>query len=70
MRSVTAAQLAPLIDRIVADRVADGQLDEAPLTFEELSKVKNSFQFTILNMLHARVSYPPGESSATSEAKA
>ena len=48
----------------------DGQLDEAPLTFEELNKVKNSFQFTLLNMLHARVAYPAGESAPTTEAKA
>ena len=70
LRSATAGQLAPLIDRIVGDRIADGQLDEAPLTFEELSKVKNSFQFTLLNMLHARVSYPAGETAPTTEAKA
>jgi hypothetical protein len=41
--------------------MADGQLDESPLTFEELSKIKSSFNFTLLNMLHARVAYPPGE---------
>jgi len=61
LRSATAAQLGQLIDRIIASRIADGQLDEAPLTFEELSKLKNSFQFTLLNMLHARVAYSAGE---------
>ena len=70
LRSVSAGQLVPLIDRIVGDRIADGQLDEAPLTFEELNKVKNIFQFTLLNMLHARVDYPAGESAPTTEAKA
>jgi len=70
LRSVSAGQLVPLIDRIVADRIADGQMDEAPLTFEELNKIKNSFQFTLLNMLHSRVAYPTGESAATTEAKA
>ena len=69
LRSVTAEQLGPLIDRIVGDRIADGQLNEAPITFEELAKVKNSFQFTLLNMLHARVAYPGGE-APTNEAKA
>ena len=70
LRSVTAEQLAPLIERIVSDRVADAQLDEAPLTFEELAKVKNSFQFTMLNMLHASVAYPAGEQPPSTEAKA
>ena len=50
-------------------RVADGQLDEAPLTFEDLAKIRNSFTFTLLNMLHSRVAYAAvGE--APTEAKA
>ena len=44
-------------------RIADKQLDEAPLTFEDIARIKSSFQFTLLNMLHARVAYP----SATAE---
>ncbi len=64
LRTATPETLRDLIDRIVRDRINDGQLDSAPLTFEEITKVKNSFQFTLLNMLHARVAYPvAGESS-------
>jgi cyclic-di-AMP phosphodiesterase PgpH len=59
LRQTTPAQLSELIDRIVRDRIDDGQLEEAPLTFLELSRIKNSFQFTLLNMLHGRVAYPP-----------
>jgi len=68
-RTITAEKLASLIDRLVSDRVADGQLDEAPLTFEDLAKIKNSFTFTLLNMLHSRVAYsqagePPSQAKA------
>jgi putative nucleotidyltransferase with HDIG domain len=59
LRQTTPGQLNELIDRLVRDRIEDGQLDEAPLTFVEISRVKNSFQFTLLNMLHGRVAYPP-----------
>ena len=59
LRQTTPGQLSELIDRIVKDRIEDGQLDEAPLTFLELTRIKNSFQFTLLNMLHGRVAYPP-----------
>ena len=59
LRQTTPAQLSELIDRIVRDRIEDGQLEEAPLTFLELTRIKNSFQFTLLNMLHGRVAYPP-----------
>jgi putative nucleotidyltransferase with HDIG domain len=55
---VTPQGLSQLIDKIVADHIADGQLDESPLTFAEITLIKNSFSFTLLNMLHSRVAYP------------
>jgi len=69
IRTITAEKLASRIDRLISDRVADGQLDEAPLTFEDLAKIKNSFTFTLLNMLHSRVAYG-ASGEAPSEAKA
>jgi putative nucleotidyltransferase with HDIG domain len=58
LRTATPEALRELIDRIVRERIDEKQLDEAPLTFEEITKIKNSFQFTLLNMLHSRVAYP------------
>jgi len=69
MRGLSAELIGQWIDRFVSDRIAEGQLDEAPLTFEDVAKVKNSFTFTMLNMLHARVAYPAAGESAT-QAKA
>ena len=70
LREVAPEQLQQLITRIVDDRIAEGQLDEAPVTLEELTRIKNSFHFTLLNMLHGRVAYPPTESPAKAVAKA
>ena len=42
----------------MGERLADGQLDEAPLTLAEIAKVKESFAFTLFNMLHSRIAYP------------
>jgi putative nucleotidyltransferase with HDIG domain len=64
LRQVAPEQLHEIINRIVADRIAEGQLDEAPLTLEEITRIKNSFQFTLLNMLHARVAYPASQPDA------
>ncbi len=58
LRKVTPQHLGEIIDQIFHDRMEDGQLDEAPVTFEELAKIKTSFTFTLLNMLHGRVAYP------------
>ena len=64
LRQVNTEDLQHTINRVVGDRIADGQLDDAPLTLVEITRVKNSFQFTLLNMLHSRVAYPTGEKSA------
>jgi putative nucleotidyltransferase with HDIG domain len=63
LRKVTPQHLGELIDQVFRERIEDGQLDEAPVTFEELSKIKSSFTFTLLNMLHSRVGYPAAEES-------
>jgi membrane-associated HD superfamily phosphohydrolase len=52
-----------LIEIIVHDRIEDGQLDECPLTIGEIALVKRSFASTLINMLHARIDYPSGEST-------
>ncbi|MGA3007978.1 MAG: HDIG domain-containing metalloprotein [Opitutaceae bacterium] len=59
IRKVTPQHLSELIEQIFRERITDGQLDESPLTFEEISKIKSSINFTLLNMLHSRVAYPP-----------
>jgi putative nucleotidyltransferase with HDIG domain len=70
LRQTSADQLAELIERIVRARIDDGELDEAPLTFIELARIKDSFQFTLLNMLHGRVAYPAASSEPPTAAKA
>lgn len=61
LRKVTPQSVEELVEKIFMDRLRDGQLDGTPMTFKQLNKVKESFVFTILNMLHARVEYPKGE---------
>ena len=58
LRKVTPQHLSELVDSVFRERLADGQLEEAPLTFEEIARIKGSFTLTLLNMLHARVTYP------------
>jgi len=68
LRKVTPQAIDELIDDIVTARVEDGQLDNCPLTFRELAQIKESFSFTLLNMLHARVEYPKEATQSTKKA--
>lgn len=67
LRKVTPQSIDELIEGIFRNRVEDGQLDDCPLTFQELSRIRESFSFTLLNMLHSRIEYP---SEAATEALA
>lgn len=58
LRKVTPQSINELIDSIFSDRITDGQLTECALTLEELDKIKRSFAYTALNMLHSRLEYP------------
>jgi membrane-associated HD superfamily phosphohydrolase len=61
LQKVTQPKVEDLIDRIFKDRIEDGQLDNCPLTFQELDQIRKSFIYTVLNMLHARVEYPKSD---------
>ena len=68
LRKITPQSIDELIDKIFEDRIADDQLSECPLTFEEIKKIRNSFSFALLNTLHSRIEYPDKE-KARAEAK-
>lgn len=69
LKKVTPQSVNELIDSIISDRLEDGQLDEAPLTMQEMALIRESFAFTAMNMLHSRVEYPKGEGDKKSQRK-
>jgi putative nucleotidyltransferase with HDIG domain len=51
-------EVVQLVERLVEDRIRDGQLDESPLSFRDLAIVKRSFVSTLTGMFHQRIRYP------------
>jgi cyclic-di-AMP phosphodiesterase PgpH len=47
-----------MVDRIVDDRVEDGQLDDAELTLKNIAQIKDAFVGQLLGMYHSRIKYP------------
>jgi len=54
----TPAKIEALIQKIIRERLEDGQFDECNLTLKELTTVKNSFLKILEGSLHTRVEYP------------
>jgi cyclic-di-AMP phosphodiesterase PgpH len=47
-----------MVERLVSARIADGQLDESPLTFANIKVIQESFVKTLTGMFHQRLAYP------------
>ncbi len=54
----TPSRIRGVVTRILDARVKDGQLDESPITFEDLAKTRESFIPILTALFHARVDYP------------
>ncbi|MEO8206175.1 MAG: HDIG domain-containing metalloprotein [Chthoniobacterales bacterium] len=61
MERPTPQKIEDMIHTIVEGRIAEGQLNECPLTLKEIWQVADSFQRTLLSMLHSRIAYPKSE---------
>ena len=58
------ARVEALVQRIIASKVDDGQLDECDLTLRELALVERAFVKTLLGMHHTRPTYLPSPQAA------
>lgn len=47
-----------LVDSVIRERVAEGQLDDCDLTFRDLKLVAESFKATLRGIYHPRIEYP------------
>jgi putative nucleotidyltransferase with HDIG domain len=47
-----------LVDEVIGERLAEGQLDECALTMRDLRKIAASFKTTLAAVYHQRIEYP------------
>lgn len=58
MKDPTPERVRDLIHTIVQSKVDQGQLDDAPLTLGELSRIEEQFAKILGGVLHRRIDYP------------
>ncbi len=66
MRPASREELELVVDRLIDERIANGELNESNLTFKELQVVKEVFLHVLQGVHHPRIKYP--ESAKTPEA--
>lgn len=65
LEAPTPAKLEAAIDQIVRNRLASGQLDEAPLTLRQADEVRAEFVRVLTGMYHNRIGYPEASGGIT-----
>ncbi len=54
----TAAAIEKAVDRIVNEKLEDGQLSESPLTLGEITRIRTAFLESLVGHYHQRIAYP------------
>ena len=54
----TAERIGEMVERIVSEKVADGQLDDCDLTLRDVQRVKEAFRELLAGVYHERIPYP------------
>jgi putative nucleotidyltransferase with HDIG domain len=58
LRQPDEAQIRAMVNRIIRERLEDGQFDECDLTLRDLEKIREAFVAQLLGMYHRRIEYP------------
>ena len=53
----TPGKISDMVERLVREKTLDGQLDECPITLHDMERVRESFVFSLTNILHGRSPY-------------
>ncbi len=64
VRSITEpdpSKVENMINNIFNSRLKEGQLDDAPITFKDISKMKEAFLSILISQHHRRIKYPKQE---------
>ncbi|HKK26338.1 MAG TPA: HDIG domain-containing protein [Gracilimonas sp.] len=69
MKNPTYSKLENLVNRMVDDRVSEGQLSHCPLTFRHLQVIKETFLNILVGVYHSRVEYPEDSDKQQDEIK-
>lgn len=73
VRSITdpdSDKVENVINGIFKSRIEDGQLDESPVTYSDIAKLKEAFISILVGQHHRRIRYPKQEEMEKGESKA
>jgi membrane-associated HD superfamily phosphohydrolase len=58
LKEYTEETISALVNKIIDSQIQDGLLDRVPLTFQNITDIKEIFIDKLATMYHSRISYP------------
>jgi putative nucleotidyltransferase with HDIG domain len=65
MRPASREELATLVNRLIDERIAEGEIDESPLTYSDVQAIREVFVQVLQGVHHPRVIYPDADGAPT-----
>ncbi len=69
MKDPNYNKLKNLINKLVEEKLSEGQLSHCPLTFRDLQLIKQAFLTILAGVYHSRVEYPEDEQQKAEQAR-
>jgi len=58
LEEYTKESVSAVVDAVIDNQIRDGQFTDAPITFQDISVIKEVFKKRLINIYHARIAYP------------
>lgn len=62
--TIPREEIEATVDRLLGERVDDGQFDESDLTFRELTVARDTIVASLVGIYHPRIAYPPKDEAS------
>lgn len=70
LKNPTKNHIRSMVEKLIAARTDEGQLDDSGLTMRDLAIIKQQFMTILIGLYHKRVAYPGQEEEEASEGEA
>ncbi len=67
LQDPTPTRIREMVNRLVQAKIADGQLDQSPLTLREIDLINESLVSVLTGMYHHRIDYPSAPQGSPGE---
>jgi putative nucleotidyltransferase with HDIG domain len=51
--------ISEMVEKVIENQIRDGQFSDAPITFKDISIIKEVLKSRLINIYHVRIAYPP-----------